>query len=325
VPLDLAEGQRLSNEELARILFQNAELNIGLLCHLPVYPFEAPSLRLARATQAGYGALPNFMTGSNPDPTNEGVAVPDATLQGPFSLASPTQDVVYNSFSLINQSMFIDDLGQLSAAVVRMGYVLEDMAINGDSLANPAQADGLAVQIPSSQQIMPNDTINNFLDILDLVRLIALLKYCKGEHIILVSRRGFKEVVQACLVAGVALEKVREVTSALEGKEKCGAPCGDGPELAFHGFRVVISDKVRDDQVIGSFSDGTAAYAVCLGEGGFCGLSPKNPESLGMGIRTVLVSGTNQEKFRLYCSLSVVLKRQDAAACLLFRPRAATQ
>ena len=60
--LNQAEGQLLSNDELRAILFQNAQLNIGLLCHLPVYRMNAPSLRLARATKADFGDLPNFMT-----------------------------------------------------------------------------------------------------------------------------------------------------------------------------------------------------------------------------------------------------------------------
>jgi hypothetical protein len=211
VPLTKTEGLLLSNDDLVEGLMQNSNVATGLMSNLPIYKVEGDSVRVERVNALGIGVDPTFMQGQNPEPVGSTDAVPDVALEGRYEVKGLVQDVQFNEFSIFNQSSvnFLPDT-ELTAAKLRLLYKLEDAAINGNQLVNPAEFDGLSTLTSPSQTIQTNDTVNNTLDILDLVRLIAKVRQDGGNMMMVTSRRGFLEIARTLFAHGISFGPMLE-------------------------------------------------------------------------------------------------------------------
>jgi hypothetical protein len=325
MPLTKTEGLLLSNDELLAHLLENESKRIQLAERLPFFPVNGDTLRVERVDAANFGADPLFDT--VPVAVTEGVAVPQSSLEAKFELKLLVQDVKVNDFVAYNQSNVNSQVGvQLEAATRRMLYKFWKTFGTGDTVASSQEFSGLRKLVTSGQTISANDTTNYYLDLIDLARLVALVKANNGRpHVLWTSPAGVKNIQKAYFDKGLEPEYVM-----------VNVPDSNGgftqrPMLAFQGIPIYADDfypataeSGGTGDSVGTFTDGTSVYAIVLGRGGVYGIVPASFGTKMIRVKEVLVAANAQTTYRVYWPTSLVLEKADALARLKFRAHPTT-
>ena len=177
------------------------------------------------------------------------------------------------------------------------------------------------------------DTVNFFLDLNDIPRLLAKITGNGGRaNAIWTNAIGFKNFLFAHYAKGVEPDIVNDWPQQARSFG-CGDPvAAKGPRLLFDGTPVYIDEFSPSNETIGSFSNGSSIYAAYIPppesthnpRGGLYGIVPASSRKKFMHIREVLAASTTNTTYRVEMPVGLVLETEDALARLQFRPQAAT-
>jgi hypothetical protein len=323
--LSKTEGLLLSNDELLAHLLENESKRIQLAERLPFFPVNGHQLRVERVDAANFGTAPLFDT--VPVTVTEGSAVPQSGLEANFELKLLVQDVKINDYVAYNQSNVNSQVGvQLEAATRRMLYTFWKTFGTGDTSVNSQEFSGLRKLVSAGQTISANDTTNFYIELIDLARLVALIKANNGRpHVLWTSPAGVKNIQRAYFEKGLEPEYVM-----------VNVPDSNGgftqrPTLAFQGIPIYADEQYPGTAEgggtgdnVGTFTDGTSIYASVLGRGGLYGIVPASFGTKMIRVKEVLNSSTAQTTYRVYWPTSLVLEKADALARLKFRTHPTT-
>lgn len=324
MPLTKSQGLFLSNLELLAGLWENAESRMELSDYLPFYPVEGDHLRVERSQPSDFGVDPLF----DPVPltTTEGLAVPTSTLEANFELKLLAQDIIAEDFVSMNQSNVNSQVGvQLQACCKRMLYKFWKTFSVGDESLNPQEFSGVRKLAVAGQTIQTADTVNYFLDLNDLPRLLSLITANNGRVCALwTNPTGYKNILYAHYAKGVEPD-IQNDWDGSGGRLTCGRPrAAKGPRLLVDGVPVFIDEFGPTNETVGSFSNGSSIYAFVCGRGGLYGIFPCGWKDKIFKIGEVLAASTTNITYRVLMAVGLALDRQGALARLQFRPQAAT-
>jgi hypothetical protein len=324
--IDKTQGLLLSNDELLAHLLENESKRIQLAERLPFFPVNGHALRVERVDSANFGIEPLFDT--VPVTVTEGSAVPQSSLEANFELKLLVQDVKVNDYVAYNQSNVNSQTGvQLEAATRRMLYKFWKSFGVGDVTAGSGQEfSGVRKLVIAGQTISANDTTNYYLELIDLARLVALVKANNGRpHVLWTSPSGIKNIQRAYF------EKFIEPEYVMVNVPDSNGGFTQRPMLAFQGIPIYADEQYPGSaeaggsgDSVGTFTDGTSIYAMTLGRGGLYGIVPASYGTKMIRVKEVLNASTAQTTYRVYWPTSLVLEKADALARLKFRAHPST-
>jgi hypothetical protein len=311
------ESALLSLPELRLGLFENEERRMQLLEWLLWFRIHGDQLCVNRVSDADFGAAPLF--DDVPVTVTEGVAVPtDPRIC--FILALLIQDLKLTLYSLAAQSELNDQFKvQLDAAVKRFLYKLMSAFYTGRGAAF-GEIDGLANLLASAKKLLPNDTTNFLLALVDLARVVDLVRQGEGfgPIVAVTSPIGLVNILKAHFDARINVEWIE-----LEVWDQNGYQCARRVP-AFKGIPIFVDDFVPVTERLGTFNDGTFLYVFRLGRGGLYGITGSPEGRPQVEVRESLDTAQAVTSARVSWSLGLVLESQCAAASLSFRPAAGT-
>lgn len=323
MPLTKTQALFLSNDELLAGLLENAEIPIELSDTFPFFPINGDSLRVERSLPSDFGVDPQF----DPVPltVTEGLAAPPEVR---FELKMMAQDVIVEDLVSINQSS-VNSQKQLQLFKVckRMLYKFWKTFIVGNNLLNPEEPDGLRRFATVAQTIQTVDTVNFYLDLNDLPRMLAMLRANDGRACAIVANdRGISEMYRAHFAKGVDPDVRENWEPRSTGFLNCPdrAIAAKGPRLHIDGVPVYRLDTIPKNETLASFSDATSIYAFICGRGGIYGIVPASSLKKMIHVREVLSSSVTNTIYRVLMPFGLVIDVDTAVVRLQLRGNPAT-
>jgi len=246
--LTLTEAAKLSEDSLLKGVMETIVKDSPVLQQLPFAEVSGNSLKYNQEN-----ALPSVAFYAVGDTWAE--STPTFT-QKTATLSILGGDADVDSYLQQTRSNYQD----IQAAVIEMKakalrHKFEDTFVNGDTGSDANAFDGIDKLCPSGQTL----SMGTNGDTLNLARLDELIDLVKGQKpdLLLVSRRSRRKLNALMRAAGIVEQRQDEFGTFIQ---------------LYNGIPVHVNDWIADNKVVGTSSDCSTIYGICLGEGAVCGL-----------------------------------------------------
>ncbi len=246
--LTLTEAAKLSEDSLVKGVMETIVKDSPVLQRLPLVEVVGNSLKYNQEN-----ALPSVSFYAVGDTWAE--STPTFT-QKTATLSILGGDADVDSYLQQTRSNFQD----IQAAVIELKakalrHKFEDTFINGSTGSDANAFDGVDLLCPSGQSI----SMGTNGDTLTLARLDELIDLIKGQKpdMLLMSRRSRRKLNALMRAAGIVEQRQDEFGVFVQ---------------LYNGIPVYVNDWIADNKTVGTSTDCSTIYPVCLGEGALCGL-----------------------------------------------------
>lgn len=246
--LTLTEAAKLSEDSLVKGVMETIVKDSPILQRLPLVEVAGNSLKYNQEN-----ALPSVAFYAVGDTWAE--STPTFT-QKTATLSILGGDADVDSYLQQTRSNFQD----IQAAVIELKakalrHKFEDTFVNGDTTSDANAFDGVDKLCPSGQSI----SMGTNGDTLSLAKLDELVDLVMGQKpdMLLMSRRSRRKLNALMRAAGIVEQRQDEFGAFVQ---------------LYNGIPVYVNDWIADNKTVGTSTDCSTIYGLCLGEGAVCGL-----------------------------------------------------